>query len=442
VTKIESKYRRIITELPVPDSVSILDRIEKYEPCSMLGQSPIVWDKAEGFQVFDSYGNIWLDWSSGVLVTNAGHGHPKIKEAVLDVVNHGLLFSYCFPTDIRSKLSQRIVELMPESLDKVFFLTTGSEAIENAIKLARTYGHTIGGSEKNVFVTFNQGFHGRTLGAQMAGGIPSGKTWIVNPDKDFIQVPFPDGFRNKNRKFECFTEYLEKLGLNSSRIAAVMMESYQGGGASFAPEEYVQELRNWCDRNEVLLIFDEIQSGFGRTGKLFAFEHYNVTPDMVCLGKGISGSLPLSAVVSHKDIADIYGPGSMTSTHGGNPVSCAAALANIDVLINDGLIENAKKIGYQLEDGLLKIAKSYPESIGTLHGKGLVYGLHIVNNHGEPDSETAQDIVRYCFENGLLMFSPVGFGEATIKICPPLMITSEAIDEGLSVLNSAFNNIN
>ena len=436
---IATRYRRIVTPLPVPESLPILARIEKFEPRSLSGQPPVVWDRAEGFQVYDRYGNMWLDWSSGVLVANIGHGHEAVKEAILREVNKSLLFSYCFPTESRSLLAERLVQIAPRGLAKAFFLTTGSEAVENVIKLARTWGQKVGGSGKIAIVTFELGFHGRTLGAQLAGGYPEAKGWIGNLDPAFVQVPFPDGFRCRELGFKLFEQSLAEQGVEPREVAAVIMESYQGGGASFAPAAYVQTLRRWCDRHDVLLVFDEVQSGFGRTGKLFAFEHYGVEPDLICLGKGISGSLPLSAVLGRAEVMDLYGPGAMTSTHGGHALSCAAALANLKVLVAEGCVERAAAVGEVLRAGLREIAHKYAPFVGALHGKGMVHGLHIVEPGTErPDGERAFEIVRRCFESGLLMFAPVGLGGATVKICPPLIMTEDAVQEGLAVLESAF----
>jgi 4-aminobutyrate aminotransferase-like enzyme len=436
---LSTRYRRIVTKLPVPESLPILARIEKYEPRSILGQPPVVWDRAEGFQVYDRYGNAWLDWTSGVLVANIGHGHPAVKEAIVREVDKSLLFSYCFPAESRSLLAEHLTRLAPPGLNKIFFLTTGSEATENAIKLARTHGQKIGGSGKIVIVTFELGFHGRTLGAQLAGGYPEAKSWIGRPDPAFVQVPFPDGFRCQNIDFELFEKTLAEQGIEPDEVAAVMMESYQGGGASFAPPEYVEALRAWCDVHRALLVFDEVQAGFGRTGKFFAFEHYGVDPDLVCLGKGISGSLPLSAVLGRAEIMDLYGPGAMTSTHGGHCISCAAALANLGVLLEGRWIEHAATAGEFLRAGLCRIAHEYSPYVGALHGKGMVYGLHIVDANSErPNGALAFEIVRRCFEKGLLMFAPVGFGGATVKICPPLITPTEALAEGLEVLDAVF----
>jgi len=435
---VETRYRRIHTRLPVPESIPILDRVERYETRSMLGQPPVVWDRAEGCQVFDRWGNAWLDWSSGVLVANAGHSHPRIRAAVREELERGLLFSYCFITDVRTRLAERLIELTPPGLDRVFFLTTGSETTENAIKLARTRGRNIR-PEKLVVVSFEGAFHGRTMGAQQAGGDDAAKEWIGNLDPDFVQVPFPDGFRTVETSFGSFEAALEDMEVVPDRVCAVLMETYQGGGASFAPTEYVQELQRWCRVHDALLMMDEVQAGFGRTGRLFGFEHYGIVPDVVCLGKAISGSLPLSAVVGREDVMNQYGPGLMTSTHGGNPVACAAALANLDVLEGEGLVTNAARVGHCLREGLDALARDLPDVIGAVHGRGLVYGIHVVRPGGDaPNPVLAFEVVRESFYAGLLMFAPVGFGGATIKIAPSLSIPLDAIEEGLDVLTGAF----
>ncbi|NLY01990.1 MAG: aspartate aminotransferase family protein [Rhodopirellula sp.] len=438
VPQVRTKYRRIVTEIPVPESIPILQRLRTFEPVSMSGQPPILWDRAEGIQVYDRWGNMWLDWSSGVLVTNAGHSHPKIRQAIQQQVEHGLLHNYCFPSEIRAKLSEALARVAPDGLKKVFLLTTGAETCECAIKLARTHGRKVGGDKKIGFVTFHNAFHGRTMGAQMAGGIPALKEWIVNLDKDFVQVPFPDGFRGPDTSFEGFLKALDKQGFTPDRIAGVMTETYQGGNASFAPPEYIQKLRAWCDEHKALLIMDEVQAGFGRTGKYWGFEHYGVTPDLICCGKGISSGLPISAVIGRAEIMDLYPPGSMTSTHTGNPICAVSALANLQAIEEEGMVENARRMGEILQPELRRIGARFPEHIGAVHGKGLVASLHMVQPGGiEANKPLAADIVRRSVEKGLMMFAPVGFGGASVKVSPPLCITEEPLRESIAVVEEA-----
>ena len=358
------------------------------------------------------------------------------------------MHNYCFPTEIRSKLVEKLVEVSPEPLNKVFLLTTGSEACECAIKLARTYGQTKGGSEKIKIITFIDDFHGRTMGSQMAGGSPSAKEWIVNLDPDMNQVPFPNSFYyewadesredySDDKCFDTWMGYLNEQGIKPGQIAAFMPETFQGGWAQFMPVGFVKKLRKFCDENDILLVFDEVQAGFGRSGKLYSFQHYGVDADLVCLGKGVSSSLPLSGVIGRPDVLDLYGPNKMTSTHTGNPVCCAAALANIEYIFDNNLIEKSEKLGYVLEKRLNEIISKYDGYIGNCKGKGLVKALVITKKDSrEIDPDLAHDIVRISIEKGLLFFAPVGSG-STIKVCPPLIITEEALLEGLDVLDEA-----
>jgi 4-aminobutyrate aminotransferase/(S)-3-amino-2-methylpropionate transaminase len=436
VPRVETRFRRIVTKIPVPESIPMLEALRRCEPIAMTGQPPVVWDRAEGFQVYDRWGNMWLDWSSGVLVANCGHGREEMRHAIVRQVEHGLLHNYCFPSEIRAKLVEKLVQLAPKGLDKVFLLTTGAETIENAIKLTRTHGRSIDPRKLGV-ITFTNAFHGRTLGAQMAGGIPSLKGWIGEYPPGFYQVPFPDGFRCEDIGFDLFLKTLRDLGIDGSRICSVIMETYIGGGASFAPKQYVQQLSDWCRENDVALVFDEVQAGFGRTGRFFGFEHYGVTPDIICCGKGITSSLPLSAVIGRREFMDQYGPGEMTSTHTGNPVCVAASLASIEIIEREGLVENARRVGDRLHEGLQGLRQRHPE-VGAVHGKGLVAGLHIVKGGSkEPDKERALAIVESSMEKGLLFFSPVGYGGGTVKICPPLNIDEMAITDGLKALEEA-----
>ena len=438
VPPVETKYRRIVTPLPHPDSVPTLEKLRTFEPQSMRGQPPIVWERAEDIFVHDKYGNRWLDWSSGVLVTNAGHCAPEVKQAILDQVNSGLLHSYVFPNEERAALVELLADVAPEGLKKVFLLTTGSEATECAIKLSRSMGIQRGGQGKIGIVGFARGFHGRTLGSQQAGGMAGQKSWIVNEDPAILNAPFPDGYWQTDTSFDTFLKTIAERGLKPENIAGVMMETYQGVGPDFAPLEYVRRLAAWCQENNVVLVFDEVQAGFGRTGKFWAFEHYGVTPDLICCGKGISSSLPISAVIGRAEIMDQFGPGSMTSTHTGNPVCCAAALASVTKILKEDLAGNAARLEKPLLDGLKQIQAKHPGVIGHVTARGLVGGLPTVKRgRKEPDHDLAHSIIERCFHQGLLLFAPVGAWGQTVKISPPLTIPEEALREGLTVLAEA-----
>lgn len=448
VKKVETRYRRIATPIPVPESLEIIKQLREYEPRSMSGQPLVVWDRGEGFNVFDGYGNKWIDFSSGVLVANSGHGNERIKKAIIEQAEHGLLHNYCFPSKVRAELAKRLAGIAPEPLKKVFLLTTGAESTECAIKLCRTYGKKAGGNEKLKIITFSDAFHGRTMGSQTAGGSPGGKAWITNLDPDFHQVPFPNRFKypwadesdsgySDEKCFNTFLTYLDEQKVKPPQIAGIMSETFQGGWVQLMPVGFVKKLRQFCDEYNIVLVFDEVQAGFGRSGKLFAFQHYGVTPDLVCCGKGISSSLPLSAVIGRADIMDLYGPNEMTSTHTGNPICAAATLANIDYIFENGLIENAEKLGKICREFLTGLKKKHSGVIGSVEGVGLAWGIVFVKKGTRDiDPDLAHDIVRLSVEKGLLFFAPVGTG-ATIKVCPPLMINEEALKEGLKVFEEA-----
>ena len=443
VTKVSTKYRQIQTKLPVPESLSVFQALSESEPVSMMGQPPIVWDRAEGFQVYDKWGNKWLDWSSGVLITNAGHGRKEIADALRKTIDHGLLSTYVFVHEKRAELTKMLQKIAPDPSNYlVFLLSSGSEATENCIKLAKTYAIEKYGPKKKYFVSFNNAFHGRTLGSQLAGGMAKLKTWIVDEGSTFIQVPFPDGYKNENTSFDLFLESLKEQGITPSEIAGVMTESYQGIGPDFLPVDYAKKLEAFCREHDIVTIYDEVQSGFGRTGKMFCYEHYGITPDIIACGKGISSSLPLSAVIGRKDIMSLYGPGSMTSTHSGSPLPVVAAIESLKIIENENLIENARKLGEILMPGLERVRSKYPDVLGCLQGIGLVAGIQVVKPGTKvPNPELAVKINEKCFHKGLLMFAPVGIAGECLKIAPPLNITEEALREGIQVFEEACDEI-
>ena len=438
VPQIETKYRRIKTEIPVPESIPILEKLRSYEPISMSGQPLVVWDHAKGVNVYDRYGNMWLDFSSGVLVTNAGHSAQEVLAEIKKVLEKPLLHNYCFPSEIRAELVEKIASISPSPLKKVFLLTTGAEAVECALKLARTYGKKV---NKKVVISYEGAFHGRTLGAQMVGGLPGQKDWIIHRDPDIYHLPFPGEPRCKDKSFDFFKKRIKELGIDPKDVCAVISETYQGVSGALMPVDYAQQLRKWCDENGALLIFDEIQAGFGRTGKMFGFLHYGILPDIFCLGKGITSGLPLSAVVGKKEYLDLYEPGTMTSTHTGSPLCCASALGSIKAIEKHKLVEHAEAMGKVLEGELTEIYKQF-DCVQFLCGKGLVWGLQIGKKGTEtPDPDTAYEIVGRCVEKGLLLFAPVGLGGGTIKVNPPLIIDEEAIREGCGVIREAIEEV-
>jgi 4-aminobutyrate aminotransferase-like enzyme len=415
VKKVSTRYRSIQTKMPVPESLAIFASLKKSEPRSMMGMPPVVWDRAENFSVEDKWGNRWIDWSSCVLLANAGHGRQEIKTALKEQIDQGLLATYVFVHAKRAELTKALQALSPDpAFYEVFLLSTGSEAIENCIKLAKTYALEKHGPGKKYIVSFENAFHGRTLGAQLVGGNPALKKWIGAVDPTFVQVPFPDGYNTTDTSFDLFREAIAAKGIKAADIAGVLTESYQGGYADFLPAAYAQNLEAFCRSDDIVTIYDEVQAGFGRTGKMFCYEHYGVQPDLIACGKGLSSS----------------------------PLCVTAALANLKILEAEDLIVNAARMGKILISELERIRNQYPKILAVIHGKGLVAGIRVADpKTAKPDGETALKINTACYQKGLLMFAPVGSRGECVKIAPPLTITEEALREGIDVFEEALNEV-
>ena len=444
IRPIETKWRRMGRLFPGVNAVPYLEMLEQYEPPSMLGQPPVVWANAQGCQVTDVDGNKYIDWTSGVLVTNAGHGHPKIRAALVDQALNGALHTYCFAHHGRAALVQELCRHSPIHDSRVFLVSTGSEATEACIKLAKWYSMTAAKRrEKCRIVSFGDSFHGRTMGAQLAGGMDRLKLWIGDLDPSFVQVPFPDGYRNKDTSFGLFECTLAEKGVLPDDIAGVIFESYQGVGPDFLPVGYAQQLEAFCRRHNIVLIADEVQAGFCRTGKWFCFEHYGITPDLIACGKGITSSLPLSAVIGRADIMCVAPRGSMSSTHSASPLPVAAALANITIMEEEKLAERAAELGESLLiPRLREVQQRHSSVLGCLQAKGMVAGIQVVEAGTEtPNPKLARDIVWKCCEKGLLLFAPVGTVGQCVKICPPLTTPREALEEGLQVFAEAVEEV-
>ena len=432
---IETLFRRIISSIPHPESVDLLAQLDRIEPQAMHGQPPVIWARANGFIVEDPFGNKFIDFTSGVLLSNCGHNHPRVNKAIAEQLDRGLLASYIFPTQERVLLLEALLRHAPIGLDQALLFSTGAEAVEAALKLAKQQSKKVS-STKSIVISFEGSFHGRTLGAQLAGGIPMLKSWIEPNNMHFIQLPFPDPDDEDLCHFSTFECALTQREIRFDDVCAVMFETYQGGVVKFASSSFVQQLRTWCTKHRAILIFDEVQSGFGRTGKWWGFEHYEVIPDLIACGKGISGSLPLSAVIGSHKIMNIFPPGAMSTTHSGNPLCCVAATASIEVLEAENLIERCALLGQHVASRLQDLANQL-KPVGLVSGRGLVYGIHIVDANKHPDSQLAQKIVMETVRRGVILFNPVGLNGATIKINPPLCITQEAFDEGLDVFQDA-----
>lgn len=448
VPLINTKFRRIETKIPVPESISIFNDLEKYEARAMHGQLPVVWDKAEDFQVFDKYGNCWIDFTSTIFLTNTGHSNPKVISAIKEGADKKLLHTYSFAHEVRVKFLKKLIEMTPSYLEKAFLLSAGTEATECALKLMRMRGQTISSSKIGV-ISFLGSMHGRTMGAEMLKGDPKSSTWIGYKDPNIYHLPFPYPWSrnqalNENYDWaEHFRKDIENLqrktGMDFNNICGFVIESYQGWGAILYPKAYIKELFNFAKKHNILLTFDEIQGGFGRTGKLFVYQHYGVEPDLVCLGKALSGSLPLSAVIGKKKIMDLPETGSMSSTHSANPLCCAAGLANLEEIESRNLIKESARKGEILHSYLNKLKEKFPDYISYILGKGLLAAIITINPEThQPDGSIASRVCEKAMQKGLLL---VHTGRESIKIGPPLTIPDEALIEGIKVIEECFEEV-
>jgi len=344
--KIETEHRKIATAIPSPETIEILEICAKNEPDSMNDQLPIVWDSAKDFYIYDKSGNQWIDFTSGIFVTNVGHANPMIIQAIQNEINKKLLNAYYYPTKERADFSELLLKITPNNINKVFYLSTGSEAVEAAIKMAIKF------TNRKKIISFDNAFHGKTMGSHMAGGKHKAQAWIpVETYVKHIEYPNSWALNEKNITGEEFFN-AQFVNIDPSVYAAIIVEPYQGWSAEFLPYDYAQSLKKWCDKNNVLLIVDEIQSGFGRTGKMFAFEHFDIIPDIITCGKGISSSLPLSCVLTREEITNI--DISLNSTHGGNPLIVAASNASLKFIIDQELVKESKRKGKILYNELIK----------------------------------------------------------------------------------------
>ena len=441
---VKSQFRCIQTPLPVPESLPILRDIEHYESRSMHGQAPIVWDRAKDFQIFDRWGNIWIDFTSTMCVTNAGHANDRIVSALREALDRDLLQTYNYATEVRARYLKRLIEATPPECEKAYLISTGTEATEMVVKLMRLQGQ-MSGKRRLGIVSFEGAFHGRTQGAAMIGGTAAGRTWIGHQDPNAWQVPFPYAWTLERGetgrvRFQKHLDFLTNQGLDpKTDICGFMFETYIGWAAAFIPEDYAQAAADFARDNGILLGFDEVQGGFGRTGKLFTYQHYGVVPDLVACGKGISSSLPLAAVLGRKHLLDLPDVGSMSSTHSANPLACAAGLANLEEIIGHNLVAASAKKGEILFKRLHALQARYPDHIHHVTGSGLLAALIFRDpKTGAPDSLTVGRICERALHKGLLL---VHTRRESIKFGPPLTIPPEALEEGLDVIEEAISEI-
>lgn len=431
---VKTNDRCIKTKIPHSEDIKTFNTIMNYESSLIEKQLPIVWDHAEDYSIYDRWGNKWIDLSSTIFVTNSGHANQRIKSRLNKILKKGLIHAYCYPTVERAELLKKLIEFTPSYLERACLVTTGTEASERAIKLARIYGMKFN-PRKKIIIGGLGNYHGKTMGAMMAAVTPEAKDWIGHQDPYMHQIPFPYPWILNEKNItgaELFNQHINTLiekGINPDEVAAFIIESYQGWGAVFYPQDYIQSMKLWAEENNCLFIVDEIQSGFGRTGKLFGYEYYNVEPDMVICGKGISGSMPLSAVLGKESLIEL--DPTLTSTHGGHPVSCAAALGNLEYFTENNLIEKANDLGKKLYSWLLEWKEQFPERIPLILGNGMVWAVFITKpGKNVLDADFTDKLVEKAMQNGIYS---IRTGCGTIKFGPPLTISEIALQEAVKV---------
>ncbi|NBJ69340.1 MULTISPECIES: aminotransferase class III-fold pyridoxal phosphate-dependent enzyme [Clostridia] len=399
-------------------------------------------DYGKGVHLYDRLGREFIDFTSGIGVTNTGHCHPRIVNAIKEQSEkllHGqttILYN-----SMLDQLSYSIQKILPEELNCFFFSNSGSEAVESAIKLVR---HATG---KPNIICFQGGYHGRSIGAlslttaksvYRSGYQPLMPGVFVSPYPYFKQYQEED---TEKRTKQCLDELEHLLNSQSSpsETAAMIIEPVLGEGGYVPPsKEFMKGVRELCNKHDILLIFDEIQTGFGRTGEYFAFKHFDVVPDILVIAKGIASGLPLSGIVANKKLMDKWIPGSHGGTYGPNPLSMAAAIETIKVLEEEDLINNSKQMGSYLLSGLEKFKNEYPEIV-DVRGKGLMVGCEFVNENGSPGSLIAEEVRKESLAQGLILLMCGPYNQV-IRWIPPLTVKKSDIDKALTIFGSALKN--
>jgi 4-aminobutyrate aminotransferase len=420
----------IRTELPGPRASQLIATDEQYTSPSYTRVYPLAVERGYGAVIEDVDGNRFLDFTAGIAVCSTGHCHPRVVAAIQQQSAKLLHMSgtdfYYAP---QGELAKKLAEIAPGTgAKRVFFTNSGAESVEAAFKLARYH------TGRQHMIAFFGAFHGRTLGALSLTGSKVVQRRGFAPLIPMVShVDYPNDYRGL-KSLDCLNQ-LEDLfnrTVAPQEVAGIIVEPIQGeGGYIVPPLEFHRELRKLCDKHGILMIVDEVQSGMGRTGKMFAMEHWDVVPDIVCLAKGIASGMPLGAIIARADIMD-WGPGSHASTFGGNPVSCVAALETIK-LLQEELIENANVVGNYLKQRLNELKASH-KLIGDVRGLGLMIGAELVRDRStkEPANTERDEIVQSCFRHGLLM---LGCGVSTLRFCPPLVVTKEHCDKAVEILD-------
>jgi 4-aminobutyrate aminotransferase len=404
--------------------------------------TPIIAAKGEGCYIYDLDGTRYLDFTCGIGVTNTGHCHPRVVEAIRQQA--GLLLHGQVNIIYHRPLLELVSELktiVPPGIDGFFFSNSGAEAVEGAMKLARQ------ATGRPNIIVFQGSFHGRTVGTM---SLTTSKTIYragYQPLMPGVFVaPYPYAYRygwDEEKTSEWCLQELEFLLTTQtapSETAAVLIEPVQGeGGYVVPPKSFLQGVRKICDQYSILLIVDEIQSGFGRTGRWFAHEHFGITPDIMTVAKGLASGLPLSGVFSRMELMKKWIPGSHGGTYGGNAVAAAAAVATIKTIRDENLLENAWERGIQLQTGLRHLQEEFP-IIGDVRGLGLMVGSEIRDEKRKPDKATAKEIIHACLDRKLMLLS-CGPWDNTIRWIPPLVVTKEQIDESLNIFESALKEV-
>ena len=411
----------------------------KFETKNMQPNIKIFWKKASGFEIQDKFNKKYIDFTSGIFASNIGYKNKILEKYVKTAIDSGICHTYNYYNFYRERYSQELINFVgSKKLKKCFLVSSGTEATEAALKFARLYGTKIN-KKKTGIICLKGNWHGRTVGSQMLSGKNDQSKWIGFFDKNIFHIKFPYPWEVKNTDAKNFfhdsLKDVFKAKFNfKEKIAAIMLETFQGWGAVFYPPEFVQALSEFAKERDILVTFDEMQSGFGRTGKLFGYMHYGVEPDLLCCGKGASSGFPLALVLGSAEVLDIPDIGSMSSTHSANPIVCAAGKANLECLFDDRLIEASRNLGVTFHEELEKIRCRFAEYLSWVEGKGLLAALIFKDQNGNPLASLCDAIAELCMQSGLLV---VHTGRESIKLAPPLSISKEAMLEGLSVLEQS-----
>jgi len=421
----------------------LVERGQRALTPALAMDTKVVAVKGEGCWVEGDDGRRYLDFSCGTVVTNIGHCPPRVVAAARAqlerLIHSGCVFYY----DSLVKLAEELTSITPGDIDMFFFSNGGGEAVEGALKLAR-YTTRRGG-----VICFRGAFHGRTLAAV---SVTSSKVHYREGYAPLLpsvyRTPYPYCYRcpmgQKEGKcsLECF-QYLERMleqDIPPSDIGAVLIESVLGeGGYVVPPTSYMERLRELCDRHEFILIFDEVQSGMGRTGRWFASEHFGIVPDIICIAKGIASGFPLSCFGASKKLMGKWPPGAHGTTFGGNPVSCAAAVATIETIREDKLLERCQELNPWVMERLKKLQEKYPV-IGDIRGLGYMIGIELVHEDKKPAPELVTRLLKLCLEEGLVLINCGTWGNV-IRFIPPLIATREELEKGLTILENAFQRL-